>query len=647
MLFFLTACLRVTGITPARGSENVSRNAEITVVFNVIPDYLSINENTFCVKDDSGNIIDGEITFNGRKITFKPSLPLIYATRYDVEIRPEVRNKSGLSLYASFKSSFTTEAPEGLHVISTLPAKNEMNAERDEAVKIFFDSRLDPSSVSPDTVCIKSETGETLKTNLSAKGNCITIDYEKLFDVNTTYEIFISKSIKHINGWTASDDYKFEFRTSDGFWRPVDFPFSAIDVDPSTIKLVYSPEGYAFAVWSQVEGSDGSKCPIYNIYASRWNKTTWEDPVPIGTPSALCDGASIFDIRVAFSREGHQATVLWAQSFDLTGQKYPEFSVYSNCWNGTEWQGVKTVGTAGHRSIEASRYPGQLSLSYSPDGRAFATWLYWEFTEKNFISQILCSIWDGNSWNEPQGIFPSCNDYIIEQQFALDRNGQGMLIWGKEDRTSSGVYASRYNGTSWEDAEFLGRAGNSINLAFLPDGDALAAWFGRYSRETTVMACHWNNEINVWGLYGETGNAYVEPYVKPAIAVGSSGDAVMAWKDGESKRSILAARWNKNSWEIPQALATPPDGFALNPEVASFPNRDIILIWWQKHVILNRYELCVKKLDYDLDIWGDTQIIKSIECNDAPESMHLVAGSDSSAVLIWKQGKKLYSMAFD
>ncbi len=646
ILFTLTACLKVTGITPAKGSENVSRNAEIIAVFNIAPDYLSINKDTFYVKDDSGNTIDGEFTFNGRKITFKPSLPLTYATRYDIEIKPEVRNRSGLSLNGGFKSSFTTEDPEGLNIINTMPADNEMNTERDVTVKIYFNSRLDPSSVSTDSVFVKSETGETLKTKVSANGNCITIEHEKPLDVNTTYRVTISKAIKHVNGRTASEDYTFQFKTQDGSWRQVDFPFINAGINPLNIKLITSPDGYALAVWSQIDGTDENKCPIYNIYSSLWNKGSWEDPQPVGIPSALCDGPSLFDIQASFSMEGNPATVIWAQSFD-TGQSLPEFNVYSNSWDGTAWQGVKTVGTAGNRSIEASRYPGQLSLSYGPDGGAYATWLHWEFNEKSIISRILYNVWNGNTWNEPQMISFSFNNSIMEQQFGFDKNGHGMLIMKKSLGTTSAVYASYFNGTVWGDAVSLGATGNITDMSFLSNGDVLAAWFGGYRYETQVIAHRWDSENNAWESSGSIGNAYVEPYVKPAIAVGPDGDAVMAWKDGESKRSILAARWNKNSWEIPQILAEPADGFALNPEVAGCPNGDTILIWWQKHVVLNKYDLCIRKLDSDLGIWGDTQIIKSVESSDAPESMHLAAGPDSSAVLIWKQGDNLYSMAFD
>lgn len=646
ILFSLTACLKVTGITPAKGSENVSRNTEITAVFNIAPDYLSINNNTFCVKDDSGNIIDGEISFNGKKITFKPSMPLIYATRYDVEIKSEVRNKSGLFLNGGFKSSFSTEAPAGLNVISTFPADNEMNIERDAAIKISFDSKLDPSSVSSDSVFVKSKTGETFKTKVSAKGNCITIEHEKTLGLNTIYNVTISKGINHIKGWTVSDDYTFQFKTTDGSWRPVDFPFINADIDPLNIKLIASPDGYALAVWSQIDGLDENKCPVYNIYASLWNKVSWEDPQPVGIPSAMCDGPSIFDIQASFSMEGNQATVIWAQSFD-TGQSLPGFNVYSNSWDGRAWQGVKTVGTAGHRSIEASRYPGQLSLSYGPDGRAYATWLHWEFDGKSIISRILYNVLDGNTWNEPQMISSSFNNSIMEQQVGFDKNGHGMLIMKKSLGTTAGVFASHFDGTAWGDAVPLGATGNTINMVFLSNGDVLAAWFGCYRYETQAIAHRWDSEKNAWEISGAIGNAYVEPYVKPAIAVGPGGNAVMAWKDGESKRSILAARWDKNSWEIPETLATPTDGFALNPEVASCPNGDMTLIWWQKHVVLNRYDLCIRKLNSDLGIWADTQIIKSVESSDAPESMHLVAGPDSSEVLIWKQGGNLYSMAFD
>jgi hypothetical protein len=647
MLFFMTACLKVTGITPAKASENVSRNAEIIVLFNIAPDPLTINRDTFVVKDDSGNVVDGEIECDGKKIKFKPASPLIYATRYDLAIKTVVRNKTGLSLGTDFKSSFTTEAPAGLNVIATSPADNEMNVKRDTAVKIYFDSKLDSSSISSGSVYIKSRIGKTVKVkSVSVRGNCLTMEHDEKFDMNTVYSVNISKGIKHINGWTASEDYSFEFKTHDGLWRPIDFPFVNADIDSSNIRFVSNPDGYALAVWSQIDGFDGNKCPKYNIYASLWNKVSWENPQPIGIPGALCDGPSIFDVQASFSMDGRQATVLWAQSSD-TGQGLPAFNIYSNCWNGTAWQGVKTVGTAGQRSIEASRYPGQLSLSYGPDGRAFATWLYWEFAEKNILSQIMYSVNDGDTWSDPEEVFPTCSDTVMEQQVGFDKNGHGMLIMKKLMGTASGIYASHYNGAVWGDAKSLGATGNSINMTFLSNGDVLAAWFGGYQYETSVIAYRWDSKTDRWESSGAIGNAYVEPFMKPAIAVGPTGDAVMAWKDGENRRSIFASRYNQNSWGLPQLLASPLEGIASNPEAAGCPNGDIFLIWWQRHIILNRYDLCVRKLDSDLGIWGDMQIIKSVESSDAPESLHVAVSPDSSAVLIWKQGGSLYSMIFD
>ncbi len=97
----------VTLTNPLNNAINVERNKVVAFTFSEAMDPLSINSNTFTLKQGT-NVISGSIAYSGMTATFTSANTLAAATTYTATITTGAKNLSGNSLEVNTTISFTT-----------------------------------------------------------------------------------------------------------------------------------------------------------------------------------------------------------------------------------------------------------------------------------------------------------------------------------------------------------------------------------------------------------------------------------------------------------------------------------------------------------------------------------------------------------
>jgi hypothetical protein len=95
-------------ISPLNSAVNVPLDSRIIATSNTQIDPATINTNTFTIKDDKNNKVEGTVTLEGGNAIFKPKESLNPNTKYIVTLTKDVKDLSGRALATEKVWSFTT-----------------------------------------------------------------------------------------------------------------------------------------------------------------------------------------------------------------------------------------------------------------------------------------------------------------------------------------------------------------------------------------------------------------------------------------------------------------------------------------------------------------------------------------------------------
>ena len=101
--------LKVITTDPADNATSVALNKTITANFSVAMDPLTINANSFTLKNGT-TIVPGVVTYSGTTLSFNPTSALIAGTIYTATINTEAKNLAGVSLANNYAWEFNTNS---------------------------------------------------------------------------------------------------------------------------------------------------------------------------------------------------------------------------------------------------------------------------------------------------------------------------------------------------------------------------------------------------------------------------------------------------------------------------------------------------------------------------------------------------------
>ena len=163
---------------------------------------------------------------------------------------------------------------------------------------------------------------------LDASTKSVTLTPASNLKILTTYSATLNKGISNLTGALMGTDYNWSFTTEDGDWGAAEL----IETDNAggtyLPQIAFDSSGNAIAVWYQ---SDGTR---YNIWANRFNGTSWGTAELIEADNA---GNALMP-QIAIDSSGN-AIAVWHQS---DGTRY---NIYANRFNGTSWGTAELIET--------------------------------------------------------------------------------------------------------------------------------------------------------------------------------------------------------------------------------------------------------------------------------------------------------------
>ena len=201
----------VTSVDPMNNALNVAINKTLSANFSMAMDPLTINTNTFTLKNGANSVI-GQVNYSGTTATFNPTNDLLPGTTYTATITTGAKNTNGVSLANNFVWTFTTASAVAPTVISTDPMDNASNVALNKLVRATFSVPMDQMTINGSTFTVKVGTN-TVAGSVSYSGSTATFTPMGGLQSGTTYTATITTGAKNLAGTALANDYVWTFST--------------------------------------------------------------------------------------------------------------------------------------------------------------------------------------------------------------------------------------------------------------------------------------------------------------------------------------------------------------------------------------------------------------------------------------------------
>jgi hypothetical protein len=201
----------ITSADPANKDSNVVLNKTINASFNIAMDPLTINTNTYTLKQGT-NVIAGSVLYTGNTASFDPSINLLPSTNYTATITTGAKNIDGTSMASNYTWTFTTGTIIAPKVVSADPANNATAVVINKTISANFNMPMNPTTLNGTTFTLKQ--GATpIAGAVSYLGTLASFDPTNNLIPSTTYTATITTGAKNLAGIPTSTNYIWSFTT--------------------------------------------------------------------------------------------------------------------------------------------------------------------------------------------------------------------------------------------------------------------------------------------------------------------------------------------------------------------------------------------------------------------------------------------------
>ena len=454
----------------------------------------------------------------------------------------------------SSSSNTDTSAPT---VSSTSPVNSATAVARDSIITATFDEDIFAITVDAASFTLANPAAGDIPGSVSFDGtnNVASFIPGSSLAILTAYTATLSTAITDLSGNALATNYSWSFTTADGAWVGAEL-IETDDAGPAyTPQIAVDSNGNALAVWSQSD----------SIWANRFDGTSWGSAELIETN----DAGSARGPQIAFDSNGNALAVWWQSDGE-------HFSIWANRFDGSGWGSAELIET--DNTGDAARP----QIAFDSNGNALAVWF--QSDDAHFGFSIWANRFDGSSWGSAELIETDTAGSARDPQIAVDSNGNALAVWYQDDGAHLGIWANRFDGTSWGSAELIETddAGTARDpqIAFDSNGNALAVWRQSDGANLSIWANRFDGSN--WGsaVLIETDDAGDAEH--PQIAFDSNGNALAVWSqfDG-SLNSIWANRFDGSGWGSAELIETDDAGPAGSPQIAVDSNGNALAVWRQ------------------------------------------------------------------
>ena len=255
-----SSLFEVLSWTPGEGYHSVPENITVTLNFSHEPHRAGAERNFSLT--GNGNRIKGNFLWEEKSLTFLPLLPLEKNTDYTISLSADTRDTEGLSMDESFYRDFTTRQDNSHpEIISYYPAAYEKINNTRTQVKLEFSLPIQLNTLYENISFNPSMTGLWILDNgskLLSSGKLAIFTPSEPWKQNTRYEIFLSSSLKDVNGMNIRNDFISIFTI--GIDHVLPYLLSANRITKNNNNIQLTPDkGFSSAAEFPVENDDWEK----------------------------------------------------------------------------------------------------------------------------------------------------------------------------------------------------------------------------------------------------------------------------------------------------------------------------------------------------------------------------------------------------
>lgn len=239
----------VTSVQPSADAVGVPVNSAISATFSSAMNPATFNSTTFYVKDSSGALVPGSVSYSGVTATFTPTATLNPQTTYIATISNFVTDSSGNYLDANYSWSFITGAPDLTppSVSSTNPADGATWVPINSSITATFSEALLAATINNVTFTLRDAANTQVAGTVSYSGTTATFTPTSDFKYSTKYFATISSNISDLSGNNLIADYTWTFSTGAApdttppqISRVIPAPYSILVDTNTSIAMIFT-----------------------------------------------------------------------------------------------------------------------------------------------------------------------------------------------------------------------------------------------------------------------------------------------------------------------------------------------------------------------------------------------------------------------
>jgi len=205
---------RVILTDPINNAINVTLNKMVTATFSEPMDPLTLNPETYSIKQGS-TIVPGIISYFGSTVSFFPTSPYTPNTIYTATIKAAVTNVAGVPMTADYVWVFTTGTTAAPTVVSTDPTNNATGVLLNKVITASFSEPMDPLTLTTSTFTLGQ--GLTpVEGNVTYSGTTAYFTPSVPLLPNTVYTGTITTGVTNLAGVAMAFNYVWTFTTLAG-----------------------------------------------------------------------------------------------------------------------------------------------------------------------------------------------------------------------------------------------------------------------------------------------------------------------------------------------------------------------------------------------------------------------------------------------
>jgi hypothetical protein len=473
-------------------------------------------------------------------------------------------------------------------IISLTPKDKSPSVALSEPVTVSFSEAVKSSTVTNESVTLKSKDGSLLEKtlNLSDDKKTLTIVYKNLTANPSTVAITLASTITDEAG-NALAETTWSYATPT--WLSLS---SALDVDKNNFtfepSVATDKDGNIVIAWYEQDASSQNR-----IYVKRWNGNTWEqlgDALNTATDSSADYPSLAIDYQNRPVLAWHETDATFNSTINVkiwTGTtweqvggghggttvkvddgEFPSLAiapddtpvvayakngdVFVRLWNGSAWQNWDNAGSLDDNATQIANKPSLVLLS-NDAGTTLIPFVAFEEVENSSqpSSNIYVKYYDAAAfaWKDIDEVNDELDIDVTEEARSPSLSlatGSPIVAWEESNGADRDIHVKVLNSGVWEDLgndDFVGQ--DSSEPVLLPDNKfsevsftiPAVVWRGNDGAGQNVYLKIYNFETGLW----ETPTTPIEPIntpgigsEHPVIALDKTGGLVVAFAEFDS-----------------------------------------------------------------------------------------------------------------